>query len=69
MTRWLPWLVGTGAALAAVGVVLRVPTHLFPGGDAVVGVLGALALGYAAKTLAAVGLSRRAPTVTRGDDD
>ena len=61
MTRWLPVLVATAAALIAVAVVLGVKTHLFPGADAVVGVLGALALGYAAKTLAALGLSRAAP--------
>lgn len=61
MTRWLPALVGTAAALAAAALLFDVDTHLFPGADAVIGVLGALAIGYTAKTLAALGLSRPAP--------
>jgi hypothetical protein len=69
VTRRLPALVGVAAALAAGVVVFGVQTHLFPGADALAGVLGALALGYAAKTLAALGLTRPAPPAERADDD
>ena len=67
MIRWLPALVGVAAALVAGAVVLRVETRLFPGADALLGVCGSLAIGYAAKMLAALGLSRPAPPEARDD--
>ena len=67
--RRLSALVGLAAALAAGAVVLGVETHLFPGADTVVGVLGALGLGYAAKALAAFGLTRPAPPAEPPPDD
>jgi hypothetical protein len=69
MTRWLPALVGLAAALVAVAVLFGVDTRLFPGGDALTGVLGSLAIGYAAKTLAALGLARPAPPAEATDDE
>ena len=44
--RRLSALVGLAAALAAGAVVLGVETHLFPGADTVVGVLGALGIAW-----------------------
>jgi hypothetical protein len=67
--RWLPPLVGTAAALVTVAVLFGVETHLFAGADALIGVLGALAIGYTAKTLAALGLSRPAPSSAIDQDD
>lgn len=69
MTRWLPALVGVAAALVAMAVLFGVETHLFPGADALIGVLGSLAIGYTAKTFAALGLARPAPPVAPTDDD
>jgi hypothetical protein len=69
VSRLLPALVGIAAALVAAGIVFRVESHGFPGADAVTGVLGALGIGYAAKALAAAGLTRSAPPPERADDD
>jgi hypothetical protein len=69
MTRWLPLLVGLVATLVAIAVLLGVDTHLFPGGDALTGVLGSLAIGYGAKTLGALGLARPAPPAEASDDE
>lgn len=52
--------------VALAGVVAGVHGHLPPGGYAVVGLLGGLALVGAAKLLAGVGLQRPAP---RSRDD
>ncbi|HEY7521307.1 MAG TPA: hypothetical protein VIE36_23705 [Methylomirabilota bacterium] len=68
MRGLLPALVGVVAALVAAAVVLGVETHLFPGADALFGVLGALALGYVAKALAALGLTRPAPPAENDRD-
>jgi hypothetical protein len=65
----MPALVGAVAALVAGAIVFGVETHLFPGADALVGVLGAVSLGYAAKTLATLGLTRPAPPAEPTDDD
>ena len=59
--RPLSALVGAVAALVAAAMILGVETHAFPGADAVVGVLGALAIGGVARTLGALGLTRPAP--------
>jgi hypothetical protein len=69
MTRWLPALVGTAAGLVALAVVSGIETHLFPGSDALVGVLGSLAIGYAGKTLAALGLSSPPAPAEPADDE
>jgi hypothetical protein len=69
VTGRLPVLVGAAAALVAIAVVVGVQTHLFPGADALIGVFGALAIGYAAKTLAALGLTRPAPPTESTDDE
>ena len=56
--RQLALLVGIAGALTVLPVVADIQTRGFPGADTLVGVLGALAIGYTAKTLVAVGLTR-----------
>jgi hypothetical protein len=67
--RRLPALVGAAAALVAISVLVGAEMHRFGGADALIGALGALAIGYTAKTLAALGLSRPAPSGTVDQDD
>lgn len=67
--RQLSALVGAVAALVAAAMILGVETHAFPGADALVGVLGALAIGCVAKTLGALGLTRPAPPPEPDDHD
>ena len=67
MTRWLSALVGAVAILVVGATIAGVETHGFPGLVALVGVVAALALGYAAKTLGALGLTRPAPPEERTD--
>jgi hypothetical protein len=56
--RRLALLVGIAGALTVLPVLAMIETRGFAGADTLVGVLGALAIGYTAKTLAAMGLTR-----------